>query len=106
MSGLPKKDKSPHTASQLKLKDIAGQLQRLMISEGITPEELVSCANAVKSSYDNRSLSPELALSPERVCSFCQKATQTVKILIAGPGVNICDKCVQMCNEMIEKNTQ
>ncbi|WP_447870180.1 ClpX C4-type zinc finger protein [Serratia fonticola] len=40
------------------------------------------------------------------MCSFCQKATQTVKILIAGPGVNICDKCVQMCNEMIEKNTQ
>ncbi|WP_221627861.1 ClpX C4-type zinc finger protein [Serratia marcescens] len=106
MSELPKKDRSPEAASQLKLKDIARQLQILMLNEGITPEELVSCANAVKSSYDNRLLSPELALSPERMCHFCQKTTQKVKILIAGPGVNICDKCIQMCNEMIERNTQ
>ncbi|WP_226906506.1 ClpX C4-type zinc finger protein [Serratia fonticola] len=106
MSELPKKDKYPHAASKLQLKDIARQLQILMPKEGIMPEELVSCANAVKNSYDNRSLSPELALSPERTCNFCQKTTQMVKILIAGPGVNICDKCVQMCNEVIEKNTQ
>jgi hypothetical protein len=41
----------------------------------------------------------------ERVyrCSFCGKAQTEVKTLIAGPGVFICDECVQLCQAIIDK---
>ena len=34
-------------------------------------------------------------------CSFCGKTQSQVKRLIAGPDVNICDQCVEMCNSLI-----
>src|SRR5213083_666751 len=36
-------------------------------------------------------------------CSFCGKSQQQVKKLIAGPGVYICDECIDLCNEIIEE---
>ena len=36
-------------------------------------------------------------------CSFCGKTQQQVKKLIAGPGVYICDECIDLCNEIIEE---
>ncbi|HEY8417321.1 MAG TPA: ATP-dependent protease ATP-binding subunit ClpX [Limnochordales bacterium] len=36
-------------------------------------------------------------------CSFCGKAQEQVKKLIAGPGVYICDECIELCNEIIEE---
>jgi ATP-dependent Clp protease ATP-binding subunit ClpX len=36
-------------------------------------------------------------------CSFCAKAQIEVKALVAGPGVFICDECVQLCLEIIKK---
>jgi len=36
-------------------------------------------------------------------CSFCGKLQEQVKKLIAGPGVYICDECVELCNEIIEE---
>ena len=36
-------------------------------------------------------------------CSFCGKTQKQVKILIAGPGVYICDECIDLCNEIIEE---
>src|SRR5437588_8626419 len=36
-------------------------------------------------------------------CSFCGKSQQQVKKLIAGPGVYICDQCIDLCNEIIEE---
>lgn len=36
-------------------------------------------------------------------CSFCGRAKDRVVKLIAGPGVYICDKCVGLCDEIIEK---
>ena len=36
-------------------------------------------------------------------CSFCGKADEDVKKLIAGPGVYICDGCVQLCNEILQR---
>lgn len=36
-------------------------------------------------------------------CSFCGKAKDQVINLIAGPGVYICDNCVGLCEEIIEK---
>ena len=35
-------------------------------------------------------------------CTFCEKSQQRVKKLIAGPGVYICDECVNLCNEIID----
>ena len=34
-------------------------------------------------------------------CSFCGKTQKQVKILVAGPGVYICDECIELCNEII-----
>jgi ClpX C4-type zinc finger len=37
-------------------------------------------------------------------CSFCLKSHQNVKVLIAGPaGVYICDECVALCNDIIDR---
>ncbi|MGW2095831.1 ATP-dependent Clp protease ATP-binding subunit ClpX [Promicromonospora sukumoe] len=36
-------------------------------------------------------------------CNFCGKSQKQVKKLIAGPGVYICDECIELCNEIIEE---
>ena len=50
---------------------------------------------------------PEAAAdAPKRLyhCSFCGKAQTEVKTLVAGPGVFICDECVELCLEVIRRN--
>ncbi len=39
-------------------------------------------------------------------CSFCGKSQREVKKLIAGPGVYICDECIELCNEIIEEEIE
>jgi ATP-dependent Clp protease ATP-binding subunit ClpX len=36
-------------------------------------------------------------------CSFCGKPRRKVKFLVAGPGVYICNACVDLCNKVIAK---
>ena len=36
-------------------------------------------------------------------CSFCGKSHEQVRKLIAGPGVYICDECVDLCNEILDE---
>ena len=36
-------------------------------------------------------------------CSFCGKSQRQVIKLIAGPGVYICDECIDLCNEIMEE---
>ena len=36
-------------------------------------------------------------------CSFCGKSQKQVKKLIAGPGVYICDECIELCNDIIDE---
>lgn len=36
-------------------------------------------------------------------CSFCGKSQEQVRKLIVGPGVYICDECVELCNEILEE---
>ncbi|POH58869.1 ATP-dependent Clp protease ATP-binding subunit ClpX [Arthrobacter glacialis] len=36
-------------------------------------------------------------------CSFCGKSQKQVRKLIAGPGVYICDECIELCNEIIDE---
>jgi ATP-dependent protease Clp ATPase subunit len=38
-------------------------------------------------------------------CSFCGKKQKQVKKLIAGPGVYICNECIDLCNQIIEKES-
>jgi ClpX C4-type zinc finger len=46
---------------------------------------------------DNESWSAKLR------CSFCHKSSAQVAKLIAGPGVHICDKCVELCRAILEQ---
>lgn len=47
----------------------------------------------------------EATQTPKRVyhCSFCGKSQEDVKTLVSGPGVFICDECVQLCQAIIDK---
>jgi len=47
----------------------------------------------------------ESTYTPKRLyrCSFCGKSQEEVKTLVAGPGVFICDECVQLCQSIIDK---
>jgi ATP-dependent Clp protease ATP-binding subunit ClpX len=38
-------------------------------------------------------------------CSFCGKPAATVTKLVAGPGVYICNECVDLCKEIIDEET-
>ena len=38
---------------------------------------------------------------PDLACSFCGKKRQVVAKLIAGPGVYICDECIDLCNRIL-----
>ena len=38
-----------------------------------------------------------------RSCSFCRKDERQTERLIAGPGVYICDECIELCNEILEE---
>ena len=39
-------------------------------------------------------------------CSFCGKGKDTVRRLVAGPGVFICDQCVKLCDEVLQSDRQ
>ena len=39
-------------------------------------------------------------------CSFCGKAQEQVKRLVAGPGVYICDECITLCSEIIGEDVE
>ena len=36
-------------------------------------------------------------------CSFCGKTQEQVRKLVAGPGVYICDECIELCTEIVEE---
>jgi ATP-dependent Clp protease ATP-binding subunit ClpX len=39
-------------------------------------------------------------------CSFCGKSQEQVRKLIAGPGVYICDECIDLCNEILDEELE
>ena len=45
---------------------------------------------------------PKKPNTDQPTCSFCGKSADEVRKLIAGPGVNICDECVSLCDQIIE----
>lgn len=42
-----------------------------------------------------------IQIKPKLCCSFCSKSSEQVNILIAGPGVFICNECVAICNQIL-----
>jgi ClpX C4-type zinc finger len=46
-------------------------------------------------------MTAEPATTAELACSFCAKPAPEVGKIIAGPGIYICDECVQLCNEIL-----
>ncbi len=46
---------------------------------------------------------PKLGTGDVLKCSFCAKTQHQVIKLIAGPGVYICDQCIDLCNQVIEE---
>jgi hypothetical protein len=39
-------------------------------------------------------------------CSFCGKGQEAVRKLVAGPGVYICDACIDLCQEVLQEDTR
>ncbi len=48
-------------------------------------------------------MTPSDNTGEQLLCSFCGKTQRQVRKLIAGPGVYICDECIDLCNEIIEE---
>jgi len=55
---------------------------------------------------DSRPGDKKAASEPRLICSFCGKHQDQVRKLIAGPSVHICDECVDLCNEILEKESE
>lgn len=53
-----------------------------------------------------KSFQEEMKEPWEHRCSFCKKKQNKVNKLIQGPGVLICDNCVNICNEILKSNTE
>ncbi|MEG2812914.1 MAG: ATP-dependent Clp protease ATP-binding subunit ClpX, partial [Clostridium sp.] len=49
---------------------------------------------------------PKLDDKKQLKCSFCGKGQEQVKRLIAGPGVYICDECIELCSEIITEELE
>lgn len=77
------------------------RLARRRVAE--TGESYVVALRHVRASTkENTSVSTtELATAQLMHCTFCGKSDREVRKLIAGPGVNICDECVALCNGFI-----
>src|SRR4029079_19275457 len=52
---------------------------------------------------DTREMARPTDSNEQLLCSFCGKSQRQVKKLIAGPGVYICDECIDLCNEIIDE---
>ena len=48
-------------------------------------------------------MTPSDNTGEQLLCSFCGKTQRQVRKLIAGPGVYICDECIDLCNEIVEE---
>src|SRR6478672_6232335 len=52
---------------------------------------------------EERTMARPTDSNEQLLCSFCGKSQRQVKKLIAGPGVYICDECIDLCNEIIDE---
>ncbi|RZN17096.1 ClpX C4-type zinc finger protein [Escherichia sp. E14S1] len=97
-----------HSAfTQEKAFHVLERLEALATEEGISPEKLAECCRVMLRRKDDiarlTSGAPSVSASPTLYCSFCNKSQHTVKKLIAGDNVFICDECVKDCNNIIQE---
>ena len=64
--------------------------------------ELAAAANELAEHLERSALNGK---NRPTICSFCGLGTHQVTRLIAGPGVSICDQCIDLCNEIIAEET-
>jgi hypothetical protein len=67
--------------------------------------ELARAAGELAGELENAALEHKRS-GGEVLCSFCGKPNTEVKRMIAGPGINICDDCIELCVEIIEDPDQ
>jgi ATP-dependent Clp protease ATP-binding subunit ClpX len=60
-------------------------------------------ASLIPSPTEERPVARPTDSNEQLLCSFCGKSQRQVKKLIAGPGVYICDECIDLCNEIIDE---
>lgn len=68
---------------------------KIVSSEG--GESIINCELRVQNKFIE-------AIQEQLCCSFCGKKQDEVKRLVAGPSVYICNECLDVCNEMVEKD--
>lgn len=72
---------------------------------GMASDEVCARASELLGTASGRqAFTPVFEAGLELSCSFCSKTQSSVKKLIAGPGVYICDDCVDLCNQIIGEN--
>ena len=77
-------------------KKVIKVLAKIQQTEGKDDEELNKLLDKWEDVYDDVFKEP-------LKCSFCNKTQHEVRKLIAGPGVYICDECVELCCEILEE---
>ncbi|EFB3484002.1 carboxylate--amine ligase [Escherichia coli] len=95
-----------HSAiTQEKAFHILERLETLATEEEISPEKLVEFSRVILSRKNDMerltSGAPSVSVRRTLYCRFCNKSQYTVKKLIAGEDVFICDECVDVCNRII-----
>ncbi|HDW2852046.1 TPA: carboxylate--amine ligase [Escherichia coli] len=93
--------------TQEKAFHILERLETLATEEDISPEKLVEFSRVILRRKNDiarlTSGAPFVSTSPTLYCSFCNKSQHTVKKLIAGDNVFICNECVKDCNNIIQE---
>lgn len=95
-----------HSAiTQEKAFHILERLEALATEEDISLEKLVEFSRVMLRRKNDMarltSGAPSVSVRRTLYCSFCNKSQYTVKKLIAGEDVFICDECVDVCNRII-----
>src|ERR1700749_2147040 len=70
------------------------------------PEPRAYAISALDSPRPARTLHPMAKSARMTLCSFCGKSQAEVKKIIAGPGVYICDSCVNVCKTIIDRDVK
>jgi len=79
-----------------------------LTKEGYCDTVIMSADTFSKYELTKKALSKELVAALEKKetdeypCSFCGKLPSEVQQMIGGPKVNICDSCIDLCNEVLE----
>ena len=95
----------PRDLEALAALDAAGRARtsRPSASRRDVDSRRVSCRCATLAPREKTSVARPTDSNEQLLCSFCGKSQRQVKKLIAGPGVYICDECIDLCNEIIDE---